>query len=324
MLPPKPLAEIDRRIIGCLQAEGRASWRQVAEVLGEPERTVARRGSRLLETGTVVVSGLAARGESVLVRADCAAGTARITARGIAARPDTTFSYLVTGVADCVAEMIAPPNRQAELLLDELPATPGLTGCTSLPILRYYRTVPEWQPDLVGTDELARLQVERPAQLAPVLSERIGTDSVERRLVDALRRDGRCTNEELARIAGVSESTARRRVEYLRRHGLVVLRTIVEPALIGRPVEALLWIRAAPQHVDAIGESVAASPDVRYCAAVMGTHQLVVDVAVADKAALHAFITRGDWQQDVIAVESSLVVSALKRGGVLTGSEDRS
>jgi hypothetical protein len=37
----------ERRIVVALQLDGRSSWRRIAEVLDEPERTVARRGGEL-------------------------------------------------------------------------------------------------------------------------------------------------------------------------------------------------------------------------------------------------------------------------------------
>jgi DNA-binding Lrp family transcriptional regulator len=54
MSSPPLLDELDRRIVGALQIDGRASWRRIAEVLGEPERTIARRGSALASGFRVV------------------------------------------------------------------------------------------------------------------------------------------------------------------------------------------------------------------------------------------------------------------------------
>lgn len=59
MAPVEPLDELDKRVVGALQVDDRASWRRIADVIGAPERTVARRGARLLSTGSVVVNGFA-------------------------------------------------------------------------------------------------------------------------------------------------------------------------------------------------------------------------------------------------------------------------
>lgn len=60
--PVEQLDALDRRIAAALQIDGRASWRRIASALGEPERKVARRGLRLLESGRVSVTGLVVRG----------------------------------------------------------------------------------------------------------------------------------------------------------------------------------------------------------------------------------------------------------------------
>lgn len=316
---PSPLISdrLDRRIIGALQVDGRASWRRIAEVLGEPERTVARRGVRLLESNAVVVTGLAARGEAVLVRMRSSPGTTRVGATALAQRPDTTFVYTVTGAVDCIAEVICPAPRLSALVLDELSSTPGVTSIATYPVVRYYRTVHEWQPGLLDDTEAAQLRVlADPTPPASVEDpESVGRE--ERLILRALSEDGRRPYEELARIAGMSEPTTRRRLDWLRREGLVLIRAVVEPELLDLPVEALLWVRTSPTRVDEVGEALLSSPMVRYAAAVMGEHQLVIDVTAPDKLALHRFVTQSPWVRQAHSVEASLVVTSLKRSGVL-------
>ena len=45
----------DRRICAALLRDGRATWRRVAEVIGVPERTVARRAGALFDLGQISV-----------------------------------------------------------------------------------------------------------------------------------------------------------------------------------------------------------------------------------------------------------------------------
>ncbi|MDI2132106.1 Lrp/AsnC family transcriptional regulator [Yinghuangia seranimata] len=316
------VGELDRRIIGCLQVDGRASWRRIAAALGEPERTVARHGTRLLADRTVVVTGLSIHGEASLLRAACMQAATRVAAASLARRDGVTFTYMLTGSADCVAEIMCPAGRLGELLLDEIPGIPGLTQFTSLPILRYFRTVHEWQPGLVTPAEAEAVRG-YPA-ITPVPSDqRIASLSrEERQILRALATDGRRTHDEIARLVGLSEPTVRRRVDYLRREGHVHFRAVVDPAALGLPVEAILWIKAAPTRVPQLGDALLLSPNVRYAAAVMGEHQVVADVTVADRAALYAFVTEAPWVRHAENVETSLVVRALKRSGILDHRAD--
>jgi Lrp/AsnC family transcriptional regulator for asnA, asnC and gidA len=311
------LDELDRRIVGALQVDGRVSWRRIAAVLGESERTIARRGTQLLESRRVVVTGMSSHGDAVLVRAKCAPGSVHRAATAFAHRPDTTFAYLLTGNADCLVELFCPPARLGDLVINELPKTGGLLSFSTHPVLRYFRTVHEWQPGLLTDDEVAALR-ELPSLTPPPSRADAGAMGREHRLIlHALAQDGRSTFDELARIADVSEPTARRRVEQLRRAGHVLVRAVVEPALLGLPVEAILWIKTAPRHVDLVGQQLLSSPLVRYAAAIMGEHQILADVTVADKLALHDFVTAADWLRHVDSVETSLVLGSLKRSGVL-------
>ncbi|MGC0421787.1 Lrp/AsnC family transcriptional regulator [Embleya sp. AB8] len=313
---------LDRRIIAALQIDGRASWRRIATALGEPERTVARRGLRLLETRLVTVTGLIAHGDTVIVRLNCRPGQVREAAIAAAAGSGTVFTYVLAGSVDCVAEVQCPPDRLARLMLEELPALPGVVSQQVTPVLRYFRTVHEWQPGLLTADEVGALaRFPTPAETA----ERAAGESsdVERapeewRILRALARDGRSTHEELAALAGVSEATARRRVEALTRSGVVSIRASTEPALLGLPVEAMLWIRTRPDDVEEVGRLLLDSPLVRYAAVVMGEYQILVDVVQPSKRALHEFLTTSPWVRRVEAVQSHLVVEALMRSATPT------
>ncbi|WP_328806389.1 Lrp/AsnC family transcriptional regulator [Streptacidiphilus fuscans] len=311
------LDALDRRIVAALQVDGRASWRRIAAVLGEGERTVARRGLRLLESGQVVVTGLITQGETAIVRLNCRPGTVRDAAVAVAEWDDTIFSYAVAGPLDCVAEVQCPPGRLGNLMLDRIPALPGVVSQHVSPVLRYFRTVHEWRPGLLTPAEEAELDggSQVPDRVDPPDVE-VGPD--EWRLLQALAEDGRRTHEELAAVAGMSEATVRRRLETFTRRGVVSVRASVEPALLGLPVEALLWIRTRPDQVEPVGAMLVESPLVRYCAAVMGEHQLLVDVTQPSKQALQEFLTASPWVHRVEAIQSHLVVEAYKRSAAAT------
>ena len=184
---PAPLDELDRRIVAALQVDGRAPWRLIAETLGEPERTVTRRGTRLLEEGIVRVAAINVRGSGVIVRAQSAPGMLRVGTRAWASRPDSTFVYLLTGVAGAVAEIHCPPSRMPDLVVDELPGTPGVTWCTASPIVHYYKTVHDWRPGILSEAETRALRPGR-VPATPVSNEEPRADSADQ----ALRRFTSC------------------------------------------------------------------------------------------------------------------------------------
>ncbi|MFF7795428.1 AsnC family transcriptional regulator [Streptomyces sp. NPDC007991] len=315
---------LDRRIISALQIDGRASWHRVATALGEPERTVVRRGTRLLDSGLVRIGAMAVRGRSTVIAVRCAPGQARVAATALARRPDCVFAHVLTGTWDCVAEVQCPRDRLAGLVMDELPGVPGVVRTLTLPVLRHVRTIREWHAGLLTEAEIAALTDGTPAGAVPASAdvsppfEGAGElTRADRLLVHALAEDGRCTFDELARVAGVSEATARRRLGALRREGRVRVRAVIEPLLVGLPVEAVLWVRTAPSEVGTVTAALAGSPHVRYVSFVTGERQLLVLTAFADEAALHDFVTRAPWLREAVSVDVSMVLGSLKRGGML-------
>jgi DNA-binding Lrp family transcriptional regulator len=321
-----PVADsLDRRIISALQIDGRASWHRIAAALGEAERTVVRRGTRLLDSGLVRIGAMALHGRSTVVGVRCAPGQARMVASALARRSDCVFTHVLTGSPDCVAELLCPRDRLASLVMDELPGLPGMLETFTLPVLRHIRTIREWHSGLLTEDEIAALagpseapapssaddDVMPPADVAHELSRS------DRLLLNALAEDGRCTYEELGRVAGVSEATARRRLGALRREGRVRIRAVIEPALLGLPVEAVLRVRTAPAGAESVAAALADNVHVRYASFVTGEHQILVLAALPSESALYDFVTRAPWLRDVASVDTSLVLSSLKRGGML-------
>jgi DNA-binding Lrp family transcriptional regulator len=263
---------------------------------------------------------MAARGRSTVVAVRCAPGQARVAATALARRPDCVFAHVLTGTPDCVAELQCPRDRLARLVMDELPGLPGMVETFTLPVLRHVRTIREWHAGLLTAAEIAALGEGAPT--APVGDVMPPVDSLgelprsDRLLVQALAEDGRCTYDELARVAAVSEATARRRLTALRREGRVRIRAVVEPALLGLPVEAVLRVRARPAHLPSVATELSTSARVRYASVVTGEHQLLVLTAFPDEAALYDFVTDSPWLRNTAAVDVSLVLTSLKRGGV--------
>jgi DNA-binding Lrp family transcriptional regulator len=310
---------LERQIVAALQLDPRCPWRKMAAVLGEAERTVARRGSQLLESGAVAVVGIRPRPAVVLVQMRCMPGTVRAAAQALSQRNDTTFVYTTTGTGDCVAEILTVPSRMGTVLSDELPSTIGLRDSTSYPVLRYFRTIRGWRPEILTAD---RVEAFRSA-LTPdsgVLVPRQELSRQDNELIDALCADGRMSFEALGRRVGVSEATARRRSEWLLTNNQVHLRAIVEPAAFGLGVEALLWIRASPHQVEPVGKSLAELPTVRYAAAIAGDYQIMADVTVEDMSSLYRFITDSEWARNAAGVDVSILLDARKRGGRLMRS----
>lgn len=314
LTPAHELDELDRRIVAALQVNGRASWRRIAEVLGEPFRTVTRRGIALLESGAVRIAGLVSVAATHLVEVQCAPASLVEIAGTLADGPDVTFLYALTGPTRIIMEVQESPGRLSALVLDELPAVEGVAQVDASPVLEYFRTVADWHPGLIAQAEIeALLDTQPPPSRGPIAAALDETDQV---LVSLLVADGRVPTSELCEAVGLSAPAVRRRMTALLEEGKLSVRAIVEPADIGLPVEAVIWIRTAPTDVAAVGRLVSAEPGVRYAAMTMGEFQLMVNVTLSGLPELRAFLTESEWASRAQAMRTSVVVRAYKRGGV--------
>jgi DNA-binding Lrp family transcriptional regulator len=310
------LDELDRRIVAALQVDGRAPWRHIAEVLDESERSVTRRGNHLLATNRVRISTLGGHNAAVLVRAECAIASVRATATALAQRPDCVFAYALSGTPQCVAEIRVSTAHLPALLLDELPAVVGLVRLQADPLLRVLRSVRQWRPAILTPAQVAALDAPPYGVQQPDGSDPPPLSPTDQAITRALAEDGRASVTAIARSAGISESTARRRLEWLQTNGRLWSRAVVEPALLGFPFEAMLWIRVQPGRLETFTEHLLSDPCVRQAAAIAGEFDIAVNVAVRDQASLYAMVGGGPWREMVQSVQISVVLQAMKRSGV--------
>lgn len=314
----RPLDRLDQRIACALQVDGRASWRFIAEVLGESERTVTRRGTKLVADRAVAIAARPRARSNTIVGAHCELGQSRIVARAFAQRGDSFLVHILTGTPECVVLLDCPRERLGELVFEELPGVRGLINTFTQPVLRQTHTISRWRPDVLNDDEVRALVGDRRDESdgdGPAATTRDKADDL---LLQALGADGRRSVDELSRLTGLSDTTVRRRVERMRRDGDLVIRAIVEPALLGLPVEAVVWVTAKPTEVESVARELGRSPFARYVSVVVGDRQIIAIVAMPSEAVLYEFVTRSSWLGNVHSVDTAIILETYKRGGALT------
>lgn len=309
--------DLDRRIIGALQIDGRASWLRVARALGENERTVARRGMRLLDSGIMRVTGMQLKANGTILALKCSPGHVRMCSRAVSARPETMWSHMVAGSHDIVAEVSHSRAEELTFLFEELPAIPGLTSSMTYPVLRYLRTAHQWRPGVLSDAECEELESGAHVDQRLHIGELEGVSPGDRIMHSALMENGRRTYEELARLAGVSEATARRRIDQMRQDGQLVVRAVVDPAVLGLPIKALIWARTAPRELDQLVAAIEGTPRIRYASRITGPYQVLIAVDLASRSDLDDFISHAEWAQHADSMDVGVVVATGKRGGLL-------
>ncbi|MCZ0992078.1 AsnC family transcriptional regulator [Streptomyces noursei] len=313
------LDETDRRIAAALLAAPRASWRALAHCLGLSERTVVRRVTPLYADGTLraTVVRNPARFPHLIplaLRVRCRPHKIRHVAHALARRTDTVWVDILGG-GDEISTIffLDGPDARNTLLLRDLPATDAVDSWTSHTLLRVFPTAFRWTAGLLAPEEQARLTPEPPPPTAPPAPLDLDTA-----LIAALTEDGRATYTELARRAGTTALTARRRLDALVRGQVVRPATEIDLALLGAHAEALLWIAVRPGALQETARILAVHPQVRFCAATTGPANLVVALAAADLDALYTFLTDAVGPlSGVTALDTTPLLATVKRTGLI-------
>ena len=309
------LSELDRRIVGALQVDGRAPWSTIARALDEPLRTVARRGKDLLESRIVSVVGLQNLGPTSVIEIACTPARLESLARELAQHPGVVYAMVLANPTSLLIEVHEQTFDLSTMTLSVIPGFAGVLEVSATPVLRYVKTNADWRPAILSDAEVARLDPPARAEESTAAPERL--DAPDSALVRALERDGRAGVSELAELAGITEPTARKRLAELQQRGAVTTRALVDPARLGFGIETCVRIECSPQRVDEVGAALAELPESRYVAQLLGERALIAHLDARDlphvRELLHA-----DWSREVRAIHPSLVTRVLKRSGHLT------
>jgi len=137
-------------------------------------------------------------------------------------------------------------------------------------------------------------------------------------LLDALQKNVRMANKELAAAVNLAPSTCHERVKRLWDAGVIKgAHAVVEPKAFGIGLEALLFIELSKHergNVDGFMAEVALIPEVRSAYLITGRHDLVVHVVARDTLHLKDLaLDRFTNRPGVTRIETSIIYEAVER-----------
>jgi Lrp/AsnC family leucine-responsive transcriptional regulator len=141
-------------------------------------------------------------------------------------------------------------------------------------------------------------------------------DSVDRRLIEALRANARATFAELARLVGLSAPAVHERVGKLESGGVITgYHAAVEPAALGLGVSALVGILQGDRgDSDRMFAALQAMPAIEDCWFVAGEETFVVKVRVPDMPSLEQVIGTLNRIRGVARTRTTVVLSTRFEG----------
>lgn len=318
MLRIVPLDHLDLSLLHALRVDGRVSFALTAEVLGTSQQTITRRYRKLREEHGLRIVGMTSPGRlgqvQWLVRLRATPDAAQRVAESLAARDDTTWVQLTSGGTEIVC--LTRSDGAHAPLLRQLPRAQRVLSVSAHCLLHVFVGGP------IGWSGTARAltgaQIERltPPEVSEV-DEPVDL-SGDRRLLAVLREDGRATFARLAAATGQAESTVRRRLNQLRRTGVLYFDVDVDPAALGIGAHAMLWTSVRQSELVSVAQALARRPEVAFVAATTGPANLVATVLCQDVSALYTYLTGEIGSIPAIGhVETAPVIHTVKRAAVI-------
>ena len=116
-------------------------------------------------------------------------------------------------------------------------------------------------------------------------------DELDLMILNTLQKDGRTPFTQIAKKAGVAESTIRSRYASLVEQGIVQTIAVIDPFAVGYNSPALIGISVEPGTIHSVAQELEKLPEVSYLVLVLGSYDLVVEVFCRDREHLTEFIT---------------------------------
>jgi len=139
-------------------------------------------------------------------------------------------------------------------------------------------------------------------------------DRTEGRMIEILQLNGRKTTRQLAKEAGVSELTARRKLRRLIDQDIIRVVATVDPFDVGYETPAIIGLRVDPSRLEEVATAISELPNVVYVAATTGNIDLIVEVMARTNQDLADFLLQHlSGIPGVRSSETNLIIRIFKQ-----------
>lgn len=116
-------------------------------------------------------------------------------------------------------------------------------------------------------------------------------DELDRLILRALQKDGRTPFTQIAKQAGVSETTIRKRYRSLTEAGIVRTVGIADPYALDFEAPAIIGVSVEPGKIDEVAGRLAGLPEVSYLVMTLGSFDLIAEVLCRDLSHINDLLT---------------------------------
>jgi Lrp/AsnC family transcriptional regulator for asnA, asnC and gidA len=117
-------------------------------------------------------------------------------------------------------------------------------------------------------------------------------DVIDWKIIQLLNEDGRMPSAEIARRLGnISARTVTNRINTLTEQGIINIRAVVTPEMVGYGVMADVFVEVEPGRVREVAEQAAKFPQISYVACATGESDVSISLRVRSIEELFNFVT---------------------------------
>jgi Lrp/AsnC family transcriptional regulator for asnA, asnC and gidA len=280
---PDSLDPTDIRLIRELETDARQPYSHLAAKLGVSRPTIQHRIERLLDAEIISIVCLAnyiALGYTigVILAINSQPNKLKEVADGLRSCKPIRYAMLCTGRFDTMAWAGFRDSKElTSFLSDDLRAIPGLAHFETMLTLKHIKA-----SMTLLADENGGLVLQNPA---------VDLDTIDFALIKELQADARQTSNQLASKLGTSGSTVRRKIQRLRRTGVVRIQAMANPFALGFNGISLIGLKVDRTRVNEAAEAISSYRNVQLVVICTGRYDIVAWAVFRGVSDLHHFIT---------------------------------
>ncbi len=117
-------------------------------------------------------------------------------------------------------------------------------------------------------------------------------DEIDQLILHTLQEDGRTRFTQIAKHAGVSETTIRSRYRSLLEEGIIRTVGVVDPFALGFQAPAVIGAAVEADKIDQVARTIVEFPEVSYLVLTLGSFDLIIEVFCRDLLHLTELVTQ--------------------------------
>jgi Lrp/AsnC family transcriptional regulator for asnA, asnC and gidA len=137
-------------------------------------------------------------------------------------------------------------------------------------------------------------------------------DQTDVKIIKLLQKNGRMSNTEIAKNAGISETTVRYRMQKLIKEKYIEITAIIDPMKLGNGIEGTIRIQADIKQMQQVTKALKLIPELFYVARVSGKADFDTSFFVKNMNEARILIDRINLIEGVMDTDMSTVLEYVK------------